>query len=303
MLIAKLNGQKLTVVSDTVVSDSVKYLTVRFEFSREWDGFLKTAIFFGNDGSSYSVPMIEGNSMYLGENICYVPSEVIKYSDFQFSVFGTKEDSVITSDRVQVQVRESGYAEGETPAEPTPSEYQQIISATDKAVADAADAKQASTESAQKVEVIEEKLTSKMDKFGEVDENGNIKITSGDFKIYQTKDSYIEFDSGSVNFSGQIGPVFKTTPHFEKGLTMDMCNPEDPTSVANVWFVNESLSQKEDVSNKIDTISEDIVINQADGYPSVSAVWDFVNEKVGDIGAALDSIIALQNSYIGGEKL
>ena len=84
---------------------------------------------------------------------------------------------------------------------------------------------------------------------------------------------------------------------------MSMCNPEDPLSAANVWFVNESLSQKEDVSNKIDTILEDIVINQADGYPSVSAVWDFVNEKVGDIGAALDSIIALQNSYIGGEKL
>ena len=204
MLIAKLNGQKLTVVSDAVVSDSVKYLTVRFEYSREWDGFSKTAIFFGNDGSTYSVPMLEGNSMYLGENTCYVPYEVIKTPSFEISVFGTSGERVITSDKAMVGVRESGYCEGETPAAPTPNEYSQIMEVANSAVDEALLAKQIVTESTQN---FQNQLDSKMDKFGEVYDND---------VVFQ-KNAYFEANIndflGEACFEGEVNVLRSPTAH------------------------------------------------------------------------------------------
>ena len=202
MLIAKLNGQKLTVVSDTVVSDSVKYLTVRFEFSREWDGFLKTAIFFGNDGSTYSVPMLEGNSMYLGENTCYVPYEVIKTPSFEISVFGASGEKVITSDKAAVGVRESGYCEGEAPADPTPDEYSQLMDAANYALEEAELAKQIASDNSSD---FQNQLDSKMDKFGEVYDND---------VVFQ-KNAYFEANRniflGEARFGGEVNVLRSPT--------------------------------------------------------------------------------------------
>lgn len=238
MLIAKLNGQKLTVASDTVVSDSVKYLTVRFEFSKEWDEYSKTALFFGGDGSVYSVPMIAGNSMYIGENICYVPYEVIKQSGFEISVFGTTDESVITSNKVSVQVTESGYSEGEAPRDPTPSEYQQLSEAANYALNEALLARQIALENTYN---FQNQLNSKMDRFGTVYEND----------VVVEKNAYF---NGGIN-------IFENEARFE-GTVSVLKTPE----------------------NDIDAINK--------GY---------LDGLVGDIEAALDSIIALQNSYIGGE--
>ena len=126
MLIARLNGQKITAISNTVVSDSMKFLTVRFECSKEWDSYAKTAVFFGADGSIVSVVLLEGNSLYLGENTCYVPFEVIKSPWFSVSLYGVLGDSLITSDKALVTVEESGYASGDEPQEPTADIWQQI---------------------------------------------------------------------------------------------------------------------------------------------------------------------------------
>lgn len=51
------------------------------------------------------------------------------------SVFGIKGESIATSMRATVKVYQSGYELGDTPAEPTPTEYQQIINITDEAKA------------------------------------------------------------------------------------------------------------------------------------------------------------------------
>ena len=49
MIVSNVNNQTLTLLYDGVVSDSVKHLKIQFEFSGEWDGYAKTAIFHNAD--------------------------------------------------------------------------------------------------------------------------------------------------------------------------------------------------------------------------------------------------------------
>lgn len=132
MIYAKVKGQKLILSGDTAVADSTNYLKICFETDEEWSGYDVTAVFSDSKQKSYSVIMIDENPLYLGNGCCYVPHEVISAPYFTVSVFGTKQDSVITTPAVTVCVKESGYIEGEVAQPPTPSEYQQIISAVDE---------------------------------------------------------------------------------------------------------------------------------------------------------------------------
>ena len=257
MLIAKLNGQKLTVVSDAVVSDSVKYLTVRFEYSREWDGFSKTAIFFGNDGSTYSVPMLEGNSMYIGENTCYVPYEVIKTPSFEISVFGTSGERVITSDKAMVGVRESGYCEGETPAAPTPNEYSQLMDAANYALEEAELAKQIASDNSSD---FQNQFDSKMDKFAETTE------TETERKIVLDEFSGKEGDTNAVIFESKGGhSQLKLTDGGEAYFKVAGCIIKKEITGGNFWdldncgFRNVAAPEEEnDAANKeyVDTIAK-----------------------------------------------
>jgi hypothetical protein len=132
MIYAKVKGQKLILSGDTAVADSTNYLKICFETDEEWSGYDVTAVFSDSKQKSYSVIMIDENPLYLGNGCCYVPHEVISAPYFTVSVFGTKQDSVITTPAVTVCVKESGYIEGEVAQPPTPNEYQQIISAVDE---------------------------------------------------------------------------------------------------------------------------------------------------------------------------
>ena len=127
MIIARVKNQNVNLCYDDVVSDSVKYLKIRFEFSDDWSGYTKTAIFHNEQlDTTFTVLMASGEPLYVGEDICLVPHEVIKPPFFTVSVFGISGESTITADAKRIIVHESGYAQGQTPAEPTPSEYERI---------------------------------------------------------------------------------------------------------------------------------------------------------------------------------
>ena len=64
-------------------------------------------------------------------------------------------------------------------------------------------------------------------------------------------------------------------------------------------IVDEAVYECEKYANKVDLMSDAEDKNVA--YPSVWAVEKYVEAKVGNIESALDSIIALQNSLIGGD--
>lgn len=101
------------------VAKSENYLYAQFTFSDEWVG-TKTAIF--NNGTAYSVILDEDNK-------CLVPWEVITESGFSVSVYCGER---ITANISFVKVLPTGYIEGQTPADPTPTVYEQIIDALNK---------------------------------------------------------------------------------------------------------------------------------------------------------------------------
>lgn len=136
MIVAKITGQSVSLQYDETVADSTRYLTVRFEFDSAWNGYTKKAVFTAFDGTTYPVLLCDGNPLYLGDNACLVPFEVIVTPCFNVSVIGASGDSVITTDSKDIEVVDSG-APPETQPAPTMGEYQQIaeIMASAKALA------------------------------------------------------------------------------------------------------------------------------------------------------------------------
>lgn len=116
----------------TAVADSVLFEKIHFNFPAEWDGFAKTAV-FTNGETKISVVLNENGKLCTGENECCIPHEVIKAPAFTVSVFGVSGDKRATTQIAQVSVKPSGYGEGATPAEPTPTEYEQLAAIADSA--------------------------------------------------------------------------------------------------------------------------------------------------------------------------
>lgn len=128
MIACQINNQSLVTIYDEVVADSVKYLMANFTFSDDWEGYSKTVIFNNySNNKILTVTLIDGDSLYLGDNTCYIPHEVIESPGFSISVFGVKDESVITTNEKNIVVKESGYKRGETPEEPTPTDVERII--------------------------------------------------------------------------------------------------------------------------------------------------------------------------------
>jgi len=125
MIIANLTGQTLSLQYDGVISDSVRFLTIHFNFDSAWDGTAKTVI-FKNGSLTYGIALLDGNGMYLGGNICLVPQEVIKSPSFTVSVYGVTGLTTITSSEETVYVEESGMAD-DYPADPTQSLWNQML--------------------------------------------------------------------------------------------------------------------------------------------------------------------------------
>ena len=64
MIIAKVKNQNVNLCYDDVVSDSVKYLKIRFEFSDDWLGYTKTAIFHNErQDTTITVLMVSGEPL------------------------------------------------------------------------------------------------------------------------------------------------------------------------------------------------------------------------------------------------
>ena len=100
---------------NNVVADSRNYLFAEFSFSEEWNSLIKTAVFRHGD-KNYSV--------VLNNDFCIVPWEVISSGIVYVSCFAGDR---ITTDMAKVYISASGYADGETPAEPSPDVYEQIL--------------------------------------------------------------------------------------------------------------------------------------------------------------------------------
>lgn len=112
------NGE--IVVDSNTVSDSINFDIIKFYFPQSWDGLTKTVV-FSNADKTLNVILDDTNE-------CFIPHEVIYEPEFTVSVFGVKDGIRATTARGKIKVLESGYKLGDAPKEPTPTEYEQIVS-------------------------------------------------------------------------------------------------------------------------------------------------------------------------------
>ena len=118
------NGSVLS--CESTVSDSVRHERAKFYFPKSWEGYTKTAVFRNGD-TTLSVILNSESDLCTGTDECYIPHEVIKFPEFTVSVFGILGHSRATTSKAAIRVIKSGYAEGDEPSEPTPTEYQQLV--------------------------------------------------------------------------------------------------------------------------------------------------------------------------------
>lgn len=109
-------------IGKPAVADSINHLIAVFEFDEAWDGYAKTAV-FGNGLDTYGV--------LLEDDRCTIPWEVLDGSvmsrHFSVSVFGVKDDTRITSSKIEILLEESGYGDFTNSETPSLTICEQII--------------------------------------------------------------------------------------------------------------------------------------------------------------------------------
>ena len=129
MIYVKVKENGAISAYESTVSDGVKFETIQFAFPEKWAGYTKTELFGnGENGENAVAVVLNGDSeLCIGEDTCYIPHEVLQAPEFTVAVYGIAGDSVATTEQARIAVRQSGYGEGDEPADPTPTEYQQIV--------------------------------------------------------------------------------------------------------------------------------------------------------------------------------
>ena len=104
-----------------IVADSKNYLIARFNFNTdEWKDRLVYALFTYKNNT---YKMILGADKNLAYNECYVPAEVVHSPGFTVSCYC---DNRITTNPVQVKIKNSGYTEKIANQTATPTVMEQM---------------------------------------------------------------------------------------------------------------------------------------------------------------------------------
>lgn len=299
-----VDGQRLLKHGKSyVVADSKNYLYAEFLFSQEWATMAKTAIFKSPD-EAYTVVIEDG--------MCKVPYEVMG-ADFAVSVFGTDGDVRITTDYIEVSVEESGYIEGETPQEPTPTVYEQLASQATDAVETAYEAK-AAVDGKADVSMLGEKA----DREELLSHTSNLtnphsvtKAQLGLSNVDNTADKSKPISDAVANALLQKASVaevesvrVEAETAWQKATTtagaLEQLNRE---FFAHVSGNNEALSVINEAIKDLDATHKTDIAALDEKCNTNSANIEALSGQVGDISVALDEIIALQNSLIGGDSV
>ena len=89
MLTVNVTGQVVNVSGDSAVSGAENYIKAKFCFDNSWENHIKTVIFRNpHTDIAVSVILMDGNPLYLGDNTCLVPHEVITEPEFTICVSG-----------------------------------------------------------------------------------------------------------------------------------------------------------------------------------------------------------------------
>ena len=131
-----VTGQQMALSQPVLAEHAVGSIGATFAFSDEWSTLTTRTATFATFDESYDVALVS--------DACTVPSEVLAASSFRVSVRGSDGTHVLTTTIVRVGVA-SSLIDGETPAPPTPSVYDQLVAQATAAATDAAQAQSAAT--------------------------------------------------------------------------------------------------------------------------------------------------------------
>lgn len=289
-----VRGQSLLCQSDICATDTIDYLTCDFDFSSDWAGLTKTAQFSQN-GKTYSV--------LVDKDVCFVPTEIGEGS-FEISVFGVYAGRTkrITTLPLTLNMRKSGFVpDGETPVPPTEDLYSQFVKKVDDALQSVPvklSQFENDTNFATKDEV-PKNLSEMSDDVGfakatEIPQNiSELSNDEGYVKSQNDKDveirtsvdgiwpAYFLLDNGSLK-----------AKVFGYGGVDISAGEANPVKISAYGGVEISSAFKPVIIKNLATPSE--------GTDATNK--DYVDSLVGDIETALDGIITLQNSLIGGES-
>lgn len=120
---AILQDQNLTAIeSPTIASGDRKTVQITVDFDSNWDGFIKSAVFFTSlDNKVYEVIM--------SGNTCTVPMEVLADKCYLFIGIRGNDSSgaVKTSTLIRYKIQEGSPVSNAEAVDPTPDVYQQIL--------------------------------------------------------------------------------------------------------------------------------------------------------------------------------
>lgn len=129
-----VDGQRLIQQESPVIaSQGILEDSVVFDFSSEWSGFGKVALFWREEDESrediYQVIVDENNSAVVPWEVTQTDGEIC------ITVFGTKDidqndiysGSVLTAEIIRYKIVEGLYSEGQGSEPPSPEIYQQIL--------------------------------------------------------------------------------------------------------------------------------------------------------------------------------
>ena len=304
MIYVKVEENGVLKTYESTVSDSVQFETVRFTFPKRWEGYAKTVL-FRNGETAVSVLLNEDNGLCVGQDECYIPYEVLQAPSFTVSVIGISGEHIATTQEAVIAVLQSGYGEGETPGDPTPGEYQQVIgimTATQQlaqSVRDDADQGVFRGEKGEKGDQGEKGDTGEKGDKGDKGDPGEDAVTDQTYdptsenaqsgkavaeaistkqdlfcSVERVNDSWyrLSLPSGAsaIGFTGDFEVAMDSTPKAQ--------------ALVNVAYVSSALIQKENKSNKVTSLSSSSTNNQ---YPSAKCIYDwtanFITKSVNDL--------------------
>lgn len=268
-------GQSVTGEYSPMAADSINYLEASFSFSPDWYGLVKTAQFTQN-GKTYNV--------LLEKDKCFLPSE-LTCGFMDISVFGQEQGGVrrVTTLPYSMLMKRSAFvSDAETPIPPTPDLYSQLVGLVNDAV-DEIPKKLSQLENDSGFitaeDIPEPDIPQKLSQL----ENDSGFITAQDIPEVEVPTKVSELQ----NDAGYIAPTL-TNQILIQASTIDIAGGTVTIGQTSYGF---SVSQ-----NKIKDV----------GTPEENtdaATKGYVDGLVGDVETALDSIISMQNSLIGGETV
>lgn len=287
MLNFTVRGQSIFCDCGFIVSDSVDYLTAFFNFSPDWTGLTKTAQFKQNE-TVYNVPLYE--------NRCSIPAEITS-GELEISVFAVESGGTkrITTAPCCVTVHPSGFsADGETPIPPTPDLYSVLLANLEEALRKAEeDYPKALSELENDAGFItSESLPTKLSSFE--NDTGFITAQSVPTKLSELEQDLSEFCVGLLQMKktsqgAHIG--YNGSGILDiSGYQVSMC-PAYGVDISSGKFGDVKIHNLRNPSNDTDAANKKYV----------DKVYDYVDGITGDISEALDGILAMQASLIGGE--